>query len=137
MRGPIHWGMKMKRIKTHRWLVSALLMLALGLGACASGGGDAAAPAKAQPAATAPPAGSPMAQINNGMTEIEVRKALGEPDSSNSYQTGKAWIPFYYGPDTARTDWVYTGKGRVVFSRNRYSGGLKVVRVLYNPSEGS
>ena len=25
--------------------------------------------------------------------------------------------------------------GRVVFSRNRYSGNLKVVRVDYNPSE--
>ena len=70
------------------------------------------------------------------MNEIDVRKLLGEPDSSNSYQTGKAWIPFYYGPDVARTDWVYAGQGRVVFSRNRYTGGLAVVSVVYNPSEG-
>jgi len=31
---------------------------------------------------------------------------------------------------------MYNGKGRVVFSRNRYSGSLKVVRVIYNPDEG-
>jgi hypothetical protein len=31
---------------------------------------------------------------------------------------------------------MYKGQGRVVFSRNRYSGNLKVVRVIYNPGEG-
>jgi len=69
------------------------------------------------------------------MNESRVRKILGEPDDSNAYVTGKAWIPFYYGSDTMRTDWMYRGVGRVVFSRNRYSGGLKVIRVIYNPSE--
>ena len=64
-----------------------------------------------------------------------MRKALGEPDSANAYMTGKAWIPFYFGSDVARTDWMYEGKGRVVFSRNRYTGALKVVRILYNSSE--
>ena len=49
--------------------------------------------------------------------------------------TGKAWIPFDYGPDTARIDWMYTGKGRVVFSRNRYTGAPKVIKVFYNPNE--
>jgi hypothetical protein len=49
--------------------------------------------------------------------------------------TGKAWIPFYYGGDTYRTDWMYKGKGRVVFSRNQWSGALKVIRVMHNPNE--
>jgi hypothetical protein len=49
--------------------------------------------------------------------------------------TGKGWIPFYYGPDTSRTDYLYKGIGRVVFSRNRYSGQLKVINLLHNPSE--
>ena len=49
--------------------------------------------------------------------------------------TGKAWIPFYFGPDATRTDWMYKGQGRVVFSRNKYSGALKVIRILYNPAE--
>jgi hypothetical protein len=30
---------------------------------------------------------------------------------------------------------MYKGKGRVVFSRNQWSGALKVIRVIYNPSE--
>ena len=67
--------------------------------------------------------------------DCRVRKVLGDPDNANAYMTGKSWIPFYYGPDTHRTDWMYKGKGRVVFSRNRYSGGLKVIRILHNPNE--
>ena len=82
-----------------------------------------------------PPAGSDLAKVQAGMNDAEVRKLIGDPDNSNAYMTGKAWIPFYYGPDTHRTDWMYKGKGRVVFSRNRYSGGLKVINVLYNPQE--
>ncbi len=49
--------------------------------------------------------------------------------------TGKAWIPFYDGPDTHRTDWIYSGKGRVVFSINRYSHDVQVIRVMHNPNE--
>jgi len=115
--------------------VVAALSLAVGAGlaGCASNGGEASGSAAAQ---QAPPAGSKLAKVAVGMNDVEVRKILGEPDSSNAYQTGKAWIPFYFGPDAARSDWVYKGQGRVVFSRNRYSGGLKVIRVIYNPAEG-
>jgi hypothetical protein len=49
--------------------------------------------------------------------------------------TGKAWIPFYYGPDTGRLDYRYKGVGIVVFSRSRYSSATKVVRVDSDPSE--
>ena len=106
-------------------------LLCIGLSACASGGGgsDEAAPAKATAAS------SPLSKVDPGMGESDVREVLGEPDNANSYQTGKAWIPYYHGPDTSRTDWMYKGQGRVVFSRNRYSGKLKVVRVIYDPDE--
>lgn len=125
----------MKR-SNRRWMVIGMMSVALLVGACATEGGGAAPANRAVAVDTTPPAGSALAKVSAGMTDIDVRKAMGEPDSSNSYQTGKAWIPFYYGPDTARADWIYTGQGRVVFSRNRYSGGLKVVRVIYDPSEG-
>lgn len=82
-----------------------------------------------------PPAGHKMTAVRLDMSETEVRKILGDPDDSNAYMTGKAWIPFYYGPDVARSDWMYKGMGRIVYSRNRYTGGLKVIRVLYNPDE--
>ena len=117
---------------------------ASGGGGGASGGESAAADDTAKQAAakeampagySEPPAGSPLAQVQVGWTDAEVRKALGEPDNANAYMTGKAFIPFYYGPDTHRTDWMYKGKGRIVYSRNTYSGGLKVIRVMYNPNE--
>lgn len=120
------------------WILVAVCAAFVG---CASGGGGGSAPAASQGSAaadsnySAPPTGSALAQVQVGWTDAQVRKALGEPDNSNAYMTGKSWIPFYYGPDTHRTDWMYKGKGRVVFSRNRYSGGLKVIRVLHNPNE--
>jgi hypothetical protein len=94
----------------------------------------AAEPAKAKGKAPNPaPAGSPLAKITNGMADTDVRRILGEPTSSKSYQTGKQWIPYYYGPDTARTEYIYKGQGRITLTRNRYSGGLSVIRVDYDP----
>ncbi len=81
-----------------------------------------------------PPVGSELAKIEKGMRDTDVLRILGRPSSTTNYVTGKAWIPFYYGPDTRRTDYIYSGLGRVVFSRNRYSGDVKVIRVTYNPN---
>ena len=119
-------------MKTTRVLL-VLALAAFVMSACArkgGGGGDS------YPAGyAAAPAGSPLAAIKLGDGEHHVRKALGEPDNANAYMTGKAWIPFYFGTDVARTDWMYTGKGRIVFSRNRYTGALKVIRVMHNSDE--
>lgn len=118
----------------------ALLGLALALGGCASGGGEGSSSASAEtadraPRGVAPPAGHRLAKVERGMAPAQVRKILGEPSNEQSYQTGKAWIPFYWGSDLARTDWKYKGNGRVVFSHNRWSGAMKVIRVDYDPEE--
>jgi outer membrane protein assembly factor BamE (lipoprotein component of BamABCDE complex) len=117
--------------------VCVISLTALGLLACASGtapSGDE--PASAQAAqGMAPPAGSKLAKVQMGMNEGEVRKIMGDPDSSPTYTTGKAWIPFYYGSDATRTDWKYKGVGRVVFGHNRWSGAQRVIRVDYDPQE--
>ena len=115
--------------------VLVLMAASVAVVACASGGGGGAAPAPANSQYSDAPAGSALAKVNVGMNDAEVRKFLGDPDNANAYMTGKAWIPLYYRPDTHRTDWMYNGQGRVVFSRNRYSGCLKVIRVLHNPNE--
>jgi hypothetical protein len=117
-----------------------VLVFAVGaLSACAKGGGDSGAAAPAAKAEAKPaipiPAGHPFGKITNGMNETDVRKILGEPTSSKDYMTGKAWIPWYYGSDTSRQEWTYQGKGLITFSRNRYSGGLKVIKVTYDPSK--
>ncbi len=121
--------------------LTLLLVLTVGWG-CASFQKDGASAEKAEESAAAekPKAGiasvpddSPLAKITIGMSDSDVRMALGEPSSQNAYMTGKGWIPFYYGPDTSRTDYVYDGIGRVVFSRNQYSGQLKVIDVVHEP----
>ncbi len=109
--------------------IFVVALLALVAAGCAS-----KEPAAPEAPAVPVPASSPLAKVELGMTDVDVRKAIGEPDTSRSYMTGKAWIPYYYGSDTARTAWTYAGQGEVIFSRNRYSGGLKVIRVDYDPS---
>ena len=104
-------------------VVVAVSVVALLACASSSGGGKAAS------------ASSPLSKVEVGMNDFQVRKILGEPDNMNVYPTGKSWIPFYFGSDTTRTDWMYKGVGRVVFSRNQYSGALKVIRVDYDPNE--
>lgn len=114
-------------------LSTGLIAALLGLACASDGGGSGGTTAGEMP----PPPGSPLSKVEAGMNDTQVRQILGEPDNANAYVTGKAWIPFYYGSDITRSDWMYYGTGRVVYSRNRYSGALKVIRVIYNPDEGS
>jgi hypothetical protein len=96
-----------------------------------------APPTKAAAAPTAQaaiPKGHPFAKITKGMPEADVVKILGQPTDRRDYVTGKAFIPYYYGKDTSRSDWIYKGKGHVVFVRNRYTNNLTVLEVLYDPS---
>jgi hypothetical protein len=44
--------------------------------------------------ATPPPAGSPLAKVQLGMSQRDVQNVLGPPDDENAYVTGKAFIPF-------------------------------------------
>ena len=117
-----------------RWLVAVVMVFGvMGLDGCAK---KEPAPA-AQPAASAPiPASSPLAKIKVGMSEQEVREILGPPTGENEYVSGKAFIPFYYGPDRSRRGYFYKGMGRVVFSGGSgFSRTGKVSRVEYDPSE--
>jgi outer membrane protein assembly factor BamE (lipoprotein component of BamABCDE complex) len=106
--------------------VLAVLLLSLSLPACSGSAGSS----KFTPARS----GSKLARVKDGMSDNDVRRILGNPSQTRPYMTGKGWIPFYYGPDTHRTDWIYNKVGRVVFSRNRWSGGLKVIAVSSEPN---
>jgi len=112
-----------------------VVSLAMGLGACAT----QTAKSSDSTVATASPAppGSPLSKIHLGMTKKQVSDILGHPTDENSYSTGKAWIPFYFGNDARRTSWYYKGLGAVVFADgNVFGGGApEVVRVDYNPNE--
>jgi len=90
-----------------------------------------------EPKYTPPPASSPLAKVQEGMSEAEVQRLIGPPDDSHAYVTGKAFIPFYYGGDQTRFAAYYRGKGRVIFAGgNQWGAGRgKVVRVEYDPNE--
>ena len=125
----------------HRPVLASALMLvfaAVTLSACANrSGGSSAAPAAkeaAKPAAQMP-AGHVFGKVADGMSEVDVRKLLGEPTSSKDYVTGKMFLPWNFGRDTSRQEWTYKGKGLITFSRNGYSGSLKVIKVTYDPSK--
>ena len=115
-------------------MVGVLALLAL-LGGCASGGGDTTETSPSSGKATMPPpADHPLAKVHDGMSDLDVIKVMGQPTTQNTYRTWKSWMPYFYGTDSSRTVYNYAGQGRVLFTRNRYSGNLKVIRVEYNPN---
>ena len=87
---------------------------------------------KPQPFPGVPPDSS-LAKIELGMRHDDVLRILGNPDGRIDRTTAKAWIPFYEGPDVNQRDWIYAGKGRVVFSL--YEGSLEVIDVVYDPNQ--
>lgn len=128
------------RFRRTPWVLGSVALGLVVLAGCAArqpADTKASAPATAEstePPKVPPPPSSPLSKVRTGMTDLDVRKILGEPSYVNSYATGKQWIPFCYGSDTSRSAWTYAGQGQVVFSRNRYSGDLNVVDVNYDPS---
>lgn len=103
--------------------------LALGVTLSFAGCASRSEPAKAAPQA---PAAAPRAAVsgNNilskvsvGMTKAQVKEAVGAPSDENSYESGKRWIPWYFGNDVRRSTWYYKGQGRVVFAEGNVFGG--------------
>jgi hypothetical protein len=79
------------------------------------------------------PPDTPLAEIEIGMSYVDVRRILGDPDDRIDHTTAKAWIPFYTGPGAYLRDWIYEGSGRVVFSR--HGDSLHVIDVVYDPGQ--
>jgi hypothetical protein len=62
-----------------------------------------------------------------------VLQILGSPDGRLDRLTAQAWIPFRDNRGDTLREWIYTGKGRVIFSL--YQGSLEVVDVVYDPRQ--
>jgi hypothetical protein len=79
----------------------------------------------------------PISEVKIGMSIQEVYAMCGDPTTTTSHQTGKAWIPFNYkGGDVARQIGVYKGQGRVVFSNvSAYSSAWRVKEVILDENE--
>jgi len=111
-------------------------VIAVTTAGCASKSTTAAVPPAAQAARPIPP-DSALAKVQIGMTQVQVQSILGAPTHEVSYESGKRWIPWYFGSDVRRTEWAYKGLGRVVFTGgNQWGGGAgNVERVDYDPNE--
>jgi hypothetical protein len=116
--------------------LAALVVVAVAGGCARQSPSPRPGPAPAPSAATPPPAGSKLAGIRQGMRPDEVQKIAGAPTTIRPYITGKAFIPWYFGPDRTRTAYYYKGQGRVIFSGD---GGLgtnsTVLQVEYDPTD--
>ena len=61
--------------------------------------------------------GGKFATLAIGMGMEEVQSAMGRaPDRLHTYESGKRWIPFYFGNDARRMQVLYKGEGCLVFT---------------------
>lgn len=109
-------------------------------GASVSSSAGSAPTAAAAKAAPAPAAGGqyrPITDVKPGMSQAEAFAIAGPPTSTSSHITGKQFRPFNFkGADTARTNALYKGQGRIVFSNtSHYSSEMVVLEVQVNPNE--
>ena len=88
---------------------------------------ESAVLATSQPEQAAAKRNVSFAGIKKDMLTEEVIAAIGAPDHVSNTSTGKLANPFYFGSDTRHVSWSYTGTGFVVFSRNAYTGALRVI----------
>lgn len=71
-----------------------------------------------------PVEGSPFAQLEIGMDQAEVQDLMDSaPDRSHGYESGKRWIPFYFGNDARRVQALYRGHGCLIFTGGNVWGG--------------
>jgi hypothetical protein len=82
------------------------------------------------------PPGSKFSQLKLGMTQGEAHEIIGQPTDSSTYNTGKMWIPFYFGSDVMRLQERYKGQGNITYTGSGIGGThFTVYRIEYDPNE--
>ncbi len=83
-----------------------------------------------------PAPNSKFAKLRFGMSPQQVMNTIGAPADTNTHETGKRWIPFYFGPDARRTEVVYPGEGCLTYTGgNIYgSGSNELIKIHVDPS---
>jgi len=80
---------------------------------------------------------SQFAGIQIGMQMHEVQSLLGRaPDRFHTYESGKRWIPFYFGNDARRLQALYSGEGCLIFTDGNVWGGAggDLIQIEHDPS---
>ncbi|MCU0949787.1 MAG: hypothetical protein MUC68_01680 [Burkholderiaceae bacterium] len=84
-----------------------------------------------------PVANSRIGRLQIGMSMTEVQEAMGRaPDRFHTYETGKRWIPFYFGNDARRLQALYKGEGCLIFTHGNVWGGAggDLIRIDHDAS---
>lgn len=84
-----------------------------------------------------PAPNSKFAKLKIGMEMAEIQKIMGRaPDRSHGYESGKRWIPFYYGNDARRVQALYRGEGcLIVTGGNIWGGGAgDLIQISVDPA---
>jgi hypothetical protein len=110
-----------------------LSLVTLALAACAtnnqpSASNPAPAPVAAAPTPQAAPANQVLsgrfAMLKLGMTMSEVTALIKAPDDMTRHESGKRWIPFYFGSDIQKIRTYYNGDGCLIYTGgNQFGGG--------------
>lgn len=80
---------------------------------------------------------SKFARLQIGMAMSEVQDILDRvPDRSHAYESGKRWIPFYFGNDARRMQVLYKGEGCLIFTGGNVwgSAGGDLIQIAADPS---
>jgi len=70
-----------------------------------------------------PAPNSRFAKLKIGMTMAEVNALIKAPDDLTRHETGKRWIPFYFGDDAQRMQAYYNGEGCLTYTGGNVFGG--------------
>ncbi len=127
----------------------SVVAIALGLAACTSGGGSPSEPAQrgrevksidgsfSGEVVGEPAPGAKFAELRIGMSSGQVQEVMDRvPDRQHTYESGKRWIPFYYGNDARRMQVLYRGEGCLIFTDGNIWGGAggDLVQIEHDPS---
>jgi hypothetical protein len=84
-----------------------------------------------------PAANSKFAKLQIGMTMREVTGLIGGPDDMIRHETGKRWIPFYFGNDAQRLQVIYKGEGCLTYTGGNVFGGgdSELIRITAAPKD--
>lgn len=84
-------------------------------------------------------AGSKFSKLSIGMQMSEVQDQMGRaPDRFHTYESGKRWIPFYFGNDARRLQALYKGEGCLIFTAgNVWGGGAGDLIAIYHDATGA
>lgn len=83
-----------------------------------------------------PAADSKFAKLLIGMEMNEAQKIVGRfPDQIHTYESGKRWIPFYFGNDARRMQVLYKGEGCLIFTAGGvFSAGGDLIQIAVDPT---